>query len=128
VIFVDTNVFMYAVGRAHPLKQEARDFFASDVVAGARLVTSAEVLQELLHAYVPVGRLDTLDAALALINGCVARIWPVEPEDVFLARLLIGSHPGLAVRDLVHLACCRRHEVADVKTFDRTLAAAFGNG
>ena len=27
MIFVDTNVVMYAVGRPHPLKEEARAFF-----------------------------------------------------------------------------------------------------
>jgi len=26
MIFVDTNVFMYAVGREHPLRQDAQDF------------------------------------------------------------------------------------------------------
>ena len=28
MIFVDTNVFMYAVGRSHPLQDEAQAFFA----------------------------------------------------------------------------------------------------
>ncbi len=33
------------------------------------LITSAEVLQELLHAYLPVRRIETLDAALALVES-----------------------------------------------------------
>jgi predicted nucleic acid-binding protein len=56
VIFVDTNVFMYAVGRDHQLRTPARDFFEHSVKHNARLVTSAEAMQELLHAYLPVGR------------------------------------------------------------------------
>ena len=32
MIFVDTNVFMYAVGRPYPLKSEAQDFFAESAV------------------------------------------------------------------------------------------------
>ncbi len=78
VIFVDTNVLMYAVGREHPLREEAREFFVSALESGEVLVSSAEVLQELLHAYLPVGREGTLDAALVLAQGRLAQLWPVE--------------------------------------------------
>ena len=125
MIFVDTNVIMYAVGREHPLKEETREFFRDQIGRRSRLVTSSEVLQELLHAYVPVGRLPTLDAALALVDACFTEIWPIEAGDVRFARLLVETHPGLGARDLLHLACCRRREVNSVRTFDRALAAAF---
>ena len=125
--FVDTNVFMYAVGRSHPLRGPARRFFEESVEDPARaLCTSAEVLQELLHAYLPVGRLDTLDAALTLARGTMREIWPVEPDDVDIARALVDEHPELGARDLLHLACCRRRGVKRVQTYDRGLAAAFG--
>lgn len=123
--FVDTNVVMYAVGRAHPLRPEARAFFEDALTAGRPLVTSAEVLQELLHAYLPVGRIETLDAALALIQGCVQDIWAVEAADVRLARALAADRKGLGARDLLHLASCTRREVTELKTFDRALAAAW---
>lgn len=124
--FVDTNVFMYAVGGPHPLREPARAFFVDALAAGARLVTSGEVLQELLHAYLPVHRTTTLDAALALVEGCVAEVWAVEPDDVRLARALAARHPGLGARDLVHLASCRRRGIGSLKTYDRALAAVFG--
>jgi hypothetical protein len=54
---------MYAVRRPHPLRPEAEAFFESALREGTPLATSAEVLQELLHAYLPAGRLATLDAA-----------------------------------------------------------------
>lgn len=124
MIFVDTNVLIYAVGREHPLRDEARAFFEETLDAGTPLVTSAEVLHELLHAYVPVGRVETLDAALALAEGRIATIWPVEEEDVRLARTLLDRHPGLDARDLLHLATCVRRGVSRIRTFDRALAAA----
>ncbi len=64
MIFVDTNVFMYAVGRPHPLRDPARQFFAEHTRSRTPLCTSAEVLQELAHAYLPVARIQTLHAAL----------------------------------------------------------------
>ncbi|MGH7614309.1 MAG: type II toxin-antitoxin system VapC family toxin [Gemmatimonadales bacterium] len=128
MIFVDTNVLMYAVGGEHPLRQEARLFFEETLVRGDRLVTSAEVLQELLHAYLPVNRLETLDAALTLAEARVPVVWPVEREDVQLARALVGRFQGLGARDLLHVACCKRRDVGEIKSFDRALAAAFGRG
>jgi hypothetical protein len=125
VIFVDTNVLMYAVGREHPLRGEAQSFFETALKRRDHLVTSAEVLQELLHAYLPASRLETLDAALLLAEARIATIWPVEHEDVKLARVLVTSYPSLTARDLLHLACCQRRDMHEVKTFDRALGAAF---
>jgi predicted nucleic acid-binding protein len=125
VIFVDTNVFMYAVGREHPLRERARKFFLQFAARDERTVTSAEVLQELMHAYLPAKRLATFDAALVLVESSVSEVWPIEAEDVRAARLLVDRYPGLAARDLIHLACCRRRNADSIQTFDRGLAAAF---
>ena len=125
MIFVDTNVFMYAVGREHPLRDEARAFFLEHLTSGEVLVSSAEVLQELMHAYLPVHRLGTLDAAFALARGRLRSIWPIEPEDVELALALVSRHPSLGARDLLHVSCCTRRGVERVKTFDRALDAVF---
>jgi predicted nucleic acid-binding protein len=126
MVFVDTNVLMYAVGGEHPLRSEARDFFLESAEEGRPLATSAEVLQELLHAYLPVRRTGTLDAALRLAEGRIGTVWSVEEEDVRHARRLADRHPALGARDVLHLACCRRRDVTRAKTFDRALASAFG--
>lgn len=127
MIFVDTNVIMYAVGRDHPLRSEARQFFLSAMARRPNdLCTSAEMLQELLHAYIPVGRFETLDAALTLAESCIATVHPVDAEDVRSARLLADRHRDLGARDLIHLAVCLRRSVSEVKTYDRALASAFG--
>ncbi len=124
MIFVDTNVFMYAVGRTHPLREAAREFFENCLdEPRQRLCTSAEVLQELLHAYLPVQRLGTLDAALHLARSCTDEIWPIETEDVLLARKLCDRLPALSARDLLHLGCCQRRGARAIKPFDRALAS-----
>lgn len=124
MIFVDTNVFMYAVGRPHPLQMPAREFFRESGQSRVSLCTSAEVLQELLHAYLPVHRTQALDAAMTLIEGAGVEVWPLEEADIALARELYGWRPLLAARDLCHLASCRRRGVREIKTFDQTLADA----
>ena len=127
MIFVDTNVFMYAVGSPHPLQEPARQFFVAANRERAPLCTSAEVLQELAHAYLPVGRLMTFDAALALVSGTGVQVWPLEEADVTLARRLREQHPALQARDLCHLASCRRRGVREIMTFDRVLASVLAS-
>ena len=124
MIFVDTNVFMYAVGRSHPLRTTAREFFVVASRDRISLCTSAEVLQELAHAYLPVGRLSSFDSALSLASSAEVEVWPLEEADVLLARSLREQHPTLQARDLCHLASCRRRRVSEIMTFDETLAAA----
>lgn len=124
MIFVDTNVFMYAVGRPHPLRDVARAELLGHVEQQRPLATSAEVLQELLHAYLPVGRLRTLDAALRLALD-LTTVWPVEADDVRDGRDLHARHPGLAARDLLHLAVCIRRSANRLLTYDQALAAAW---
>ena len=125
MIFVDSNVFIYVVGRSHPLKREAQSFFLKSSEEGKRLVTSSEVLQELLHVFLPVGRMKTLDAALTLATQGVDRVFPIDEETVLHARSLVDRHPGLTARDLLHLSVCQRNKVRELKTFDRNLLAAF---
>ncbi len=124
MIFVDTNVFMYAVGRAHPLRAEARDFFTDALVRQMPLATSAEVMQELAHAYLPVGRRGTLERAMTLMDGHAVSVWPLEREDVTLAAQLHDRLPGLSARDLCHLASCRRRNVSEIKSFDKAFVTA----
>jgi predicted nucleic acid-binding protein len=127
VAFVDTNVFVYAVGRSHPLREPARNLLRSRQEQRAPMATSADVLQELLHVYLPVGRLDTLDAALRLALD-LASVWPIESTDVQAARDLAVAEPGLGARDLLHLAICRRYGAKELLSFDRALVAAFRSG
>ena len=124
MIFVDTNVFMYAVGKPHPLKTRAREFFSNSLAGAKPLCASAEVLQELMHAYLPVGRYDELEDAIALISEVGVEVWPLEEADVTLARQLHDQHPTLGARDLCHLASCRRRGVSEIMTFDKTLEEA----
>jgi len=124
MIFVDSNVFMYAVGRPHALRSPAVKFFDDALRKSKPLATSAEVLQELSHVYLRAGRTDTLDDALTLIARAGVEVWPLEEADVTLARQLHDRYPALEARDLCHLASCRRRGVKEIMTFDQSLADA----
>ena len=127
MIFVDTNVFMYAVGRPHALQPNAQEFFVEANRRNTPLCTSAEVMQELAHVYLPTGRPQTFDATLELMASASVEVWPLEEGDVTLARQLHQQYPTLQARDLCHLASCRRRGVREIKTFDQAFAAISGS-
>ena len=126
MIFVDTNVFMYAIGRSHRLQAASQDFFAKAADSHLRLFTSAEVLQELMHVYEATGRMNTFATAMELVDRSVAEVWPLEREDVELARQIHHQYPTLSARDLCHLASCRRRGITRIKTFDRSFLSVAG--
>jgi len=94
VIFVDTHVFVCAVGRPHPLRQEAQNFFVSSKEKGQKLVTSSEVLQELMDIYLPLQQISTLDAALQLATPATEEVFPVKSDTVIHARDLLETFFG----------------------------------
>ena len=124
MIFIDTSVFMYAVGKPHPLQSPAQQFFSESMRNGRTLFTSAEVIQELMHVYLRMQRPHTLDSALELMDRAGVDVWPLDEADVLLARKLHDRQPTLSARDLCHLASCKRRGANEIMTFDQGLAAA----
>jgi predicted nucleic acid-binding protein len=121
VILVDSNVPMYVVGAEHPLKHRARGLLESAVAAGERLVTDAEVLQEILHRYGAIRRLDAIQPAFDVLLGVVDEVFPVEQADVERARDVMLGGLSISARDAVHVAVMERHGVDRIMSFDAGL-------
>ena len=64
---------------------------------------------------------------MSLVVRSRIEVWPLEEEDVTLARQLHEQYPTLGARDLCYLASCRRRGVSDLMTFDRSLRAVAGD-
>lgn len=118
MIFIDSNVPMYLVGAEHRHKIDARRLLERHVAAGDRLVTSAEVFQEILHRYVAIRRLDAIDPAFRALAGVVDEVLPVELEDVEAARATLHRRPEISARDALHVSMMRRHAIRRIMTFD----------
>jgi uncharacterized protein len=118
VIFVDSNIPMYIVGAEHPCKQQALALLDEAVRNRRRLVTDAEVLQEILHRYAAIRQLEAVNPALAVLEAVIDEVFPVEGRDVLAARDILLAAKSLSARDAVHAAIMRRHRVADLMSFD----------
>ncbi len=119
MIFVDSNIPMYLVGAAHPHKRDARRILEGLITDGERLVTSAEVFQEILHRYVTIGRRDAIQPAFDVLLGVADETFPVELADVQRAKTVLMGHRKISSRDALHVAVMERHGVPTIFSFDR---------
>ena len=118
MIFVDSNVPMYVVGADSSKKDLCELLVRSHLGRGEVLVTNAEVLQEILHRYRSLHRLDAIDAAFDFLISIVDTILPIEPADVLEAREQMREIPSLTARDAVHLAVMFRYGISRIMTRD----------
>lgn len=96
------------------------------ITDGERLVTDAEVLQEILHRYVAIKRRKAIEPALHAILGVVDEVFPIGHRDVLLAQRILEDDEKLDARNAIHVAVIRRQRVSRVMTFDKRLEAAVG--
>jgi len=82
-------------------------------------VTSAEVVQEILHRFTAIGS-SPLGARMARSTlDLFAPILPVTHAIMTRMPSLIERYPGLAARDLVHVATCLDHGIDTIVSPDR---------
>lgn len=119
MILIDSNVPMYLVGAEHPHKTDARRLLERLISKPERLVTDAEVMQEILHRYVAIDRRDAIQPALEALLSVVDEVFPVESADVLSARDVLLGARRLSARDALHAAIMRRHGIEQILSFDR---------
>jgi predicted nucleic acid-binding protein len=109
---------MYLVGAAHPHKTEAQMLLERLIATGQRLVTDAEVLQEILHRYTAINKRESIGPALQVILEIADEVFGIEKKDVLRASE-IAQHPAmLTARDAIHIAVMERHDVLSIFSFD----------
>ena len=109
---------MYLVGSEHPHKVDAQRILERCIADDERLVTDAEVLQEILHRYAAIGRKDAISPAFQAILGVVDEVFAIEPNDVMRAKDILLSAKRLSARDAVHLAIMERNRIETILSFD----------
>jgi len=110
---------MYLVGAAHPHKLEAQRLLESALSAGERLVTDAEVLQEICHRYVAINKREAIQPAFDAILGVVDDVLAIERTDVEHAKDTVLRYQSLSARDALHLAVMARRDITQLMSFDR---------
>lgn len=118
MIFIDSNVPMYLVGADHPHKQDAQRLLDAAVTRGHRLVTDAEVFQEILHRYCAIQRREAIGPAFDVLFGVLDEVLPIETATVQDARSIVMSSDRLSARDAIHVAAMTRAGLGQIMSFD----------
>jgi predicted nucleic acid-binding protein len=118
MIFIDSNIPMYLVGAEHPHKIDAQRLLERCISDNERLVTDAEVLQEILHRYVAIDRKEAIMPALQAVLGLVDEVFPIELRDIERAKDILLATQRLSARDAIHIAAMERHQVTTIMSFD----------
>ncbi len=118
MIFVDSNIPMYLIGVTHRHKVDAQRLLERAIADREKLVTDAEVFQEILHRYSAINRRDAIQPAFDALSGVVDEVYAIGMEQVERAKTIVLGRPRLRARGAIHLAVMERHSVARILSFD----------
>ena len=118
MILVDSNIPMYLVGAPHPHKSDAQRLVEKLVNDRVRLVTDAEVLQEILHRYVAINRRDAIQPAFDALLGIVDEVLDVNKAASERAKEIVLGNRRLHARGALHLAVMEQHGIDRIMSFD----------
>lgn len=109
---------MYIVGASHPNKVAALRVLEKTIMDRQRLVTDAEVFQEILHRYISINRREVIQPAFDALLALVDSVLSVDREAMLEAKQIVQGYPKLSARDALHLAIMRRHGIDRILSFD----------
>ena len=114
----DTNVFVYALGREHPLRDPCQAILSRVADGELRGEASADLIQEFAHQrYRQTGdRAAACQSARQVAQACV--LHPLEPADVLRGLELFERHPSLNGRDASFAAVALGRGIDAILTAD----------
>ncbi len=119
MILIDSNVPMYLIGAEHPHKRDAQQLLENLALSRERLVTDAEVFQEILHRYRAIDRRDAIQPAYDVLLELVDDVFPIDIDVVATAKDVLLGRWALTARDATHVAVMHLNSVMRILSFDR---------
>jgi uncharacterized protein len=119
VMLVDSNIPMYLIGGSHPHKTDAQRWLEKLIRDRQRLVTDAEVFEEILRRYVAIDRGDAIQLAFDALRGIVDQVLTVDRTIVERAKQMVLGYKPLSARDAVHLSVLEQNGINQILSFDR---------
>ncbi len=118
-VFIDTAVVMYANGAEHPLREACRMIMIRVGDGELDGVTSAEVIQEIVHRFISTRRPETGAQIARLALDAFAPVLPITHAVMRRLPDLAHRYPSLDARDLVHVATCIHEGISEIISPDR---------
>ncbi len=126
MILVDSNIFMYASGVAHPHRAASVAFIEKVAEGNVKAAINAELLQEILHRYRSLDRWEEGRLVYDGVRMLFEHVLPITGDVVDLARRMLDEYPWLGARDAVHAAAVEVYELEGLCSFDRVFDRIHG--
>jgi predicted nucleic acid-binding protein len=117
-VFIDSNIPMYAAGRAHPHREPSIRFLRRVQAGDVEGCTSTEVLEEILYRYSALRRRDVAAQVYDLFVEICPAVFDVTIADTDVARTLLLEGETLSARDAMHAAVMRNRGVERIASYD----------
>lgn len=108
---------MYAGGAKHAQREPCRAVLLRIAEGSLDAVTSAEVVQEILHRFAH-GQREVGSRMARSVLDLFGQVLPVEQRTVADAVTRYESHPQLSARDALHVATCVANGIRDIVSVD----------
>jgi hypothetical protein len=118
ICFIDTNIFLYSVGRDHPLKPGSVIVIHRIRDGEITAVINTEIIQEILYHFQSIKQFPIgIRLAKDVVSIC-ARILSVEETDLSLAITLLESYPEIQTRAAFHAATMIHNGIKEIISTD----------
>ena len=118
-IFVDANVFMYAGGVDARWREICDEVLGRLQKSRVRVVTNAEVLQEILHRYFSQHRPGDAQTVHRAARELCDEVIPVTEAHTLRALALLLDHQQLPARDAIHVATMEDRGIRTILSADQ---------
>ena len=122
---LDTNVFVYAVGQPHQLRDPAQALLRSAGADRVSISTTPYVVQEFAHVYAARRPREQADRLARDVARATAPLVPALERDVPVALEMFTEHPNLDAFDCL-LAAVVMREGAGLISADRGFSTVPG--
>lgn len=109
---------MYLIGSPHRHKIDAQRRVERLISERQRLVTDAEVLQEILRRYSALNHHQYIQLGFDALLNIVDEVLPVDLAVADRAKQIVLGYRRLSARDAVHLAVMEQHGIGQILSFD----------
>lgn len=117
-VFLDTNIFLYAAGAPHPLRDACAKVLWRVADGSLDANINSEVIQEILYVLSRRGRRDDALTLARHLASLFPDLLAVTRDDVLGACGLLRRYSRLSVRDALHVGTMLRNGMKTIVSVD----------
>lgn len=121
MVFLDTNIPMYAAGKEHPFKQPCINLLMRVAKGDIEAAINVKVLQEVLYRFWHLKKYKLGFRIFDDLLIAFSVVLPITKSDLLVARDILDVHSALPPRDALHVAVMRNNSIEIVYSYDKHL-------